>query len=121
MVLVDSDPHTARVLAAELGRRDFGTVAVVNGAAALPPLLANGAADVVIVNHRYEEAGALAACTIARRLAPGCATVVVSAPGPALHAVRAGARQSLSSLREQVSIRGFASPVDCVAFAPESA
>jgi class 3 adenylate cyclase len=96
IVLVDSDDHTASLLAAELARRGFGAVAVAATGSALPPLLASGDADVVIVNHRDHEDGALAACNIARRMAPECATVVATAPGPALQAVRAWARQSLS-------------------------
>lgn len=96
IVLVDSDAHTARVLADELGRRGFGPVDLIPGAASLPPLLAEGEADIVIVNHRYQDHGALAACNMVRRIAPECTTVVVTAPGPALQAVRAWARQSLS-------------------------
>lgn len=96
IVLVDGDDHTASLLVAELARRGFGAVAIAATAAALPPLLAGGAADVMIVNHRYGQDGALAACNIARRVAPECATVVATAPGPALQAVRAWARQSLS-------------------------
>ena len=96
IVLVDSDRHTANLLVAELERRGFGAVAAASGAASLPPLLAGGEADVVVVNHRYQQEGALAACNIARRMAPECATVVVTAPGPPMQAVRAWSRQSLS-------------------------
>jgi class 3 adenylate cyclase len=96
IVLVDSDDHTASLLVAELARRGFGAVTVAATGSALAPLLASGGTDVVIVNHRYEEEGALAACNIARRVAPECATMVATAPGPALQAVRAWARQSLS-------------------------
>lgn len=96
IVLVDSDEHTAGQLVAELARRGFGPVPVATTASALPPLLAGGATDVVIVNHRYQEEGVLAACGIARRVVPDCATLVVAAPGPALAAVRAWARQTRS-------------------------
>jgi class 3 adenylate cyclase len=96
IVLVDSDAHTGAVLAAELGRRGFGAVTVLPDASSLKALLADGRVDVLVVNHRYQEDGALAACSIARRQAPDCATVVVTAPGPALAAVRGWARLSLS-------------------------
>lgn len=96
IVLVDRDAHTASLLVAELGRRGFGLVTVAATASLLPPLLAGGQVDAVIVNHRYQEDGALVACTDARRLAPHCATLVVTATGPALAQVRVWARQSLS-------------------------
>jgi class 3 adenylate cyclase len=96
ILLVDSDAHTGAVLAAELGRRGFGAVTVVPGASSLRSVLAGGAPEVLVVNYRYQEHGALAACSIARREAPDCATVVVSAPGPALADVRGWARESLS-------------------------
>ncbi len=96
IVLVDSDGHTAGQLVAELARRGFDPVTVAATPSALPPLLACGAADVVIVNHRYQEEGVLAACGIARRVVPDCATLVVAAPGPALAAVRAWARETRS-------------------------
>lgn len=96
IVLVDSDAHTASLLVDELGRRGLGAVDTTPGAATLPPLLAGGEADIVIVNHRYQDHGALAACNIVRRISPECTTVVVTASGPALQAVRAWARQSLS-------------------------
>ena len=94
IVLVDGDEHTAGVLVAELARRGFGPVAVAATATALPPLLAGATTDVVIVNHRYQDEGALAACRIARNVAPDCATVVLAAPGPARAAVRAWAQQT---------------------------
>jgi adenylate cyclase len=93
IILVDSDRHTAAMLAAELGRRGFGAVELAATASALAPLLAAGAADVVIVNHRYQEEQALAACNLVRSLAAECGTLVMTAPGPALVAVRAWARQ----------------------------
>ena len=96
IVLVDRDEHTASLLVAELGRRGFDRVTVAAAASLLPPLLGGGRVDAVIVNHRYQEDGALAACKVARRLAPDCATLVVTAAGPALAHVRAWARQSLS-------------------------
>ena len=95
IVVVDRDEHTAGLLVAELVRRGFGAVAAT-GASSLPALLAGGVTDVVIVNHHYQEEGALAACDIVRRVAPDCATVVVAAPGPALAAVRARAQQQRS-------------------------
>ncbi|MFC5496550.1 adenylate/guanylate cyclase domain-containing protein [Caenimonas terrae] len=93
IVLVDGDAHTAAVLAAELERRGFGAVTVVPAAASLPLALAQGAPDVLVVNHRYGDESALAACRLARQHAPECATVVVTAPGPALAAVHEWARQ----------------------------
>ena len=96
IVLVDSEVHTAGVLVAELLQRGFGAVPVAASAALLPPLLAGGDIDVVIVNHRYQQDGALAACTIARRVAPASATLVLTAPGPALGEVQGWARESRS-------------------------
>ena len=96
IVLVDNDADTASALLAELGRRGLDGVTVVPTAALLAPLLTGGETDVVIVNHRYLQDGALAACNVARRLAPDCATLVATAPGPALAQVRAWARESLS-------------------------
>lgn len=94
LVLVDSDAHTAAMLARELERRGFGTVTVVPTSSALAALLAAGAPDVVIINHRYEEADGLNACSTVKALAPQCGTVVVVAPGPALLAVQSWASQS---------------------------
>jgi class 3 adenylate cyclase len=96
IVLVDSDGHTAGQLVAELARRGFDPVTVATTPSALPPLLAPASTDVVIVNHRYQEEGVLAACGIARRAVPDCATLVVAAPGPALAAVRAWGRETRS-------------------------
>jgi class 3 adenylate cyclase len=96
IVLVDNDADTAGALLAELGRCGLNHVAVVPTAALLAPLLTGGETDVVIVNHRYRQDGALAACNVARRLAPNCATLVATAAGPALAQVRTWARESLS-------------------------
>jgi class 3 adenylate cyclase len=93
IVLVDGDRHTAALLAAELERRGFDTVDQVASASLLAPLLAAGAADVVIVNHRYQQDDALAACNLVRRLGGDCATLVIAAPGPAMAAVRAWAQR----------------------------
>ncbi|MCY7318268.1 MAG: adenylate/guanylate cyclase domain-containing protein [Ramlibacter sp.] len=94
IVVVDSGERTAALLAAELSRRGFGPVDVVEQAAALPPLLAAAPVDAVIVNHRYQEDGLLGACNVVKQLASDCATLVASSSGPAVAAVRAFARQS---------------------------
>lgn len=94
MLLVDGDTHTAALLVAEIARRGLGDVRAVASPADLPPLLAPGATDVVIVNHRYQEDAALAACAIVKAMAPECATLVCASPGPSLQSVRAWARQS---------------------------
>jgi class 3 adenylate cyclase len=93
IILVDGDLHTAALLAAELGRRGFDAVDQVADASLLAPLLAASVADVVIVNHRYQQEDALAACNLVRRLAGDCATLVIAAPGPAMAAVRGWAQR----------------------------
>ena len=94
LVLVDSVAHTAAMLAAELEFRGFGAVTVVPDSSELAALLPAGAPDVVIINHRYDEADGLRACSTVKNLAPQCGTVVVVAPGPALLAVQSWASQS---------------------------
>ena len=84
IVVVDSGERTAGLLADELARRGFGPVQVVEQAAALPPLLAAEAVGAVIVNHRYQQDDLLGACTVVKRLASDCATLVTSSSGPAI-------------------------------------
>ena len=87
IILVDSDPHTAGLLVAELAQRGYGAVDVASGPVLIAPLLSGHATDAVIVNHRYGEEAALEACNIAKRTRPDCVTIVaasakrVGAPG----------------------------------------
>jgi class 3 adenylate cyclase len=94
MLLVDGDAHTSALLASGISRRRLGEVQVVTELSSLPPLIAAGEVDVVIVNHRFEQDAALAACNMVKRMAPECATLVAASPGPALKVVREFGRQS---------------------------
>ena len=96
LVLLDGDLHTASQLAAELSRRSLGTVKVIAGGSAVASLIAAGAPDVVIVNHRFDQPDGLVACSTVKRLAPETSTVVVVSAGPALLAVQTWARQTRS-------------------------
>jgi adenylate cyclase len=88
VLLIDSDPHSAAVLLAELQQQDFGGASRVGELAEVPQAAARLQPALVVFNHHFDRPDEVLACSAVRLAAPQALIVALAAAGPTLRQLR---------------------------------
>lgn len=92
LLLVDTEPHTARMLAERIATRGHGASLCGASREQLQAALEASEPDAMVLDFHYERPGELEACRVARELRPDLPVVVLASPGIALQRVEAWGR-----------------------------